>query len=256
MPGRGRGRGRPGGRRRRGRRGFPVAVVLAVLTAVGAGCAADGSVVAPPVTYDGPPPVYVAVGASEAIGAGADRPLVEAWPQVLYRDNLPPDTVFVSMAVSGSTVAEASRDQLPQALELEPTLVTVWLNVNDLLEGVPVEDYEAQLGALVAGLRREGRARVLVANTPPLDELPAYTAGSGTRFPPADEVVAAVAEYNAAIERVVAREGAALVDLHATGLAARREGTADDLVSGDGFHPSTAGHARVAQAFAAALNGG
>jgi acyl-CoA thioesterase I len=69
-------------------------------------------------------------------------------------------------------------------------------------------------------------------------------------------VVAAVADYNAAIQRVVEREGASLVDLHAAGLAARAEGRSADLVSSDGFHPSTAGHARVAQAFAAALNGG
>jgi hypothetical protein len=104
---------------------------------------------------------------------------------VLYRSVLPLDTIFVSLAVSGSTVAEASRDQLPEALELEPTLVTVWLNVNDLLDGVPVAEYEAQLGSLVADLRQGGKARVLVANTPPLDQLPAYTAGAGGRFPPA-----------------------------------------------------------------------
>jgi lysophospholipase L1-like esterase len=195
----------------------------------------------------------VAVGASEAVGQGADRPLLEAWPQVLYRETLPLDTVFVSLAVSGSTVADATREQLPQALELQPSLVTVWLNVNDLLAGVPVEEYEAGLDRLVAGLRQGGRARVLVANTPPLEELPAYTAEAGDRFPPADEVVTAVAGYNAAIERVVARQGASLVDLHAEVLRARAEGVAGGLVSRDGFHPSTEGHARVARAFAAAL---
>jgi lysophospholipase L1-like esterase len=52
---------------------------------------------------------------------------------------------------------------------------------------------------------------------------------------------------------VVERHGALLVDLHAVGMAARVAGTEASLVSQDGFHPSTAGHAAVAAAFAEVL---
>jgi lysophospholipase L1-like esterase len=62
-----------------------------------------------------------------------------------------------------------------------------------------------------------------------------------------------VAEYNAAIARVVQRQGAFLVDLYAVGMAARAAGTESSFISRDGFHPSTAGHARVAEAFAEVL---
>jgi lysophospholipase L1-like esterase len=143
----------------------------------------------------------------------------------------------------------------------------VWLNVNDLLVGVAPADFERDLGTLVRGLRRGGRTRVLVANVPPLDRLPAYLAcrpspppGSppcdlDRAVPLPDALDRLVDAYNAATERITAREGALLVDLYEVGLAARRSGTEASLVSGDGFHPSTAGHAAVAAAFADVLAG-
>jgi acyl-CoA thioesterase-1 len=220
---------------------------------------------APPPAPAGPQIVYVAVGASETAGVGSDQPLREAWPQVLFRTALPPSSVFVNLGIPGATVATALREELPQAIELAPALVTVWLNVNDLLAGVAPADFERDLGTLVRGVRRGGSTRVLVANVPPLDQLPAYLAcrpsppaGRGPcelerAVPGPDALNRAVDAYNAATERVTTREGALLVDLHEVGLAARRSGTEASLVSADGFHPSTAGHAAVAAAFSDVL---
>jgi acyl-CoA thioesterase I len=229
--------------------------VVSVVSLVGTlfGCSGTSTPDRPDPAAVAPPETYVAVGASESIGVGAERPLVDAWPRVLYRDTLARNTVFVSVGVEGSTVAEALDEQVPLARELRPTLVTVWLNVNDLAAGVPVTDYERQLTELVRALRQEGDVRVLVANTPPLDELPAYQTRGGSRFPPPDQVGGLVADYNQAIARVAAAEGADLVDTHAAGIQAVEEGTFASLISDDGFHPSTAGHARIAEVFAAAL---
>jgi lysophospholipase L1-like esterase len=94
---------------------------------------------------------------------------------------------------------------------------------------------------------------VLLANAPPLDHLPAYQAEAGRGFPSPAELAALVDAYNEAVARVAAAQGAELVDLYAAGLAARAEGVEAALVSADGFHPSTEGHARIAAAFAAAL---
>ena len=171
----------------------------------------------------------------------------------------------MNLGVPGSTVADALAQQLPEALRLAPTVATVWLNVNDLLAAVPVGTYEAQVTRLLTGLRRGGRTRVLVAHTPPLERLPAYLAcrpgapPGGCALPDApvipgpDLVVAAVAAYNAAIARAAAASGAEVVDLAAVVTAARAAGTDAGLVSGDGFHPSRAGHQAVADAFAAVL---
>jgi lysophospholipase L1-like esterase len=67
--------------------------------------------------------------------------------------------------------------------------------------------------------------------------------------PPPAVIRAVVAQYNAAIARVVTAEGAHLVDLHraASSFSSAR------LTAADGFHPSTEGHRAVAAAFAATL---
>ena len=107
-------------------------------------------------------------------------------------------------------------------------------------------------------LRRGGRTEVLVGNMPALDQLPAYRAClPGSQISDVDcvlplvpspaQVRRTVAEFNAAIARVVEREGAVAVDL---------SGQQDlaGLTSDDGFHPSTEGHREVARTFAEALD--
>ena len=235
------------------RRAAIAALALVSVAGMLTGCSSGSSVEPPDAEPAAPPQTYVAVGASESVGVGAERPLVEAWPRVLYRTALDRNTVFVSLGVEGSTVAEALDEQLPLALELRPTFVTVWLNVNDLAAGVPVDDYQQQLTALVRGLRQDGRARVLVANTPPVDQLPIYQALAGSRFPPPDEARALVTAYNEAVEHVADAEGAELVDLYTAGTEAVEDGTFASLVEDAGFHPSTEGHARIAEVFAVAL---
>ncbi|HUP69246.1 MAG TPA: SGNH/GDSL hydrolase family protein [Acidimicrobiales bacterium] len=211
--------------------------------------------------------VYVAVGASETVGFGADRPATQAWPAVLRKEALSKSR-FVNLGIPGATVATALEQELPKAVELSPTIVTVWLNVNDLIARVPLATYESQLAELLRGLRRGGATRVLVANTPPLDRLPAYLAclpnpqaGPDAKCPlppgmvPSPELVRlGVSAYNKIIAKVAAAEGAEVVDLHSVGLAARSKNREALLFGKDGFHPSTAGHQAVADSFAEAID--
>ncbi len=198
----------------------------------------------------------MAVGASETVGVGADDPVRQAWPRVLHDSALPAAT-YVNVGVSGGTVAGALTSQLPAALAAEPDVVTVWLAVNDLVAAVPVRAYERRLGRLVHRLRGGGSTEVLVGNVPDLWRLPAYRAcqpGSQETgepcllpvVPSEREVRDQVRRFNAAVRRVAAAEGARLVDLS-------RVDDLSGLTSADGFHPSTAGHRRLAAAFAAEL---
>lgn len=229
-------------------------VVLLVVAAVVAGaCSFSRPEVLPPPADTGPAPVYVAVGASETTGTGSDQPLRDGWPRVLHRVAMPPGSVMINMGVPGTTVAQAVAEQVDVTLAARPNLITVWLNVNDITRGVSVVDYERQLESLVRSLRRSATTRVLVANTPPLDQLPAYVAGRLLGLPGPAVVRDLVDGYNAAIARVVKRTGALLVDLHGAGMAAREAGTEASLISPDGFHPSTAGHAAIAEVFAKVL---
>jgi lysophospholipase L1-like esterase len=214
------------------------------------------------------PEIYVAVGDSMTAGQGADDPASEAWPVVLSR-SLPPGSTFLNLGIGGATVADATARELPSALAQHPTLVTVWLGINDLANVVPVATYEQRLADLVHRLRADSAPRLLLANIPPFDHLPAYTsclpdppAGSSPcvlspqarALLPAPGVLNGYLDaYNAAVAEVAEREGAVLVDVHQAALQARSEGREASLVSADGFHPSVAGHRELAAVFAAAL---
>lgn len=209
--------------------------------------------------------VYVAIGASETLGVGSLEPAAQAWTSVFYRTALPPSALFYNLGEVGATTQQALKDELPVALGLHPDLVTVWLNADDLIHGVSAADYGAQLDRLLAALADAGAARLLVANTPVLSDLPAYRAclpeppagGPACAFtagpvPAPAELDRLVDGYNAQIAAAVSRHGAQLVDLHCQGATAAQH---PSWVSGDGFHPTAEGYAQIAQAFAAALRG-
>jgi len=208
--------------------------------------------------------VYVAVGASETFGFGAGS-RDDAWPFLFARSALPAGTRVLDLGVPAVTASAAALVEVPAAVAAQPAVVTVWLAVNDLIRGVTPERYERDLDAVVGALRRGGVRTVLVGSTPPLDHLPGYRACRPdppptprclyfTGAPGPDQLDRITAAYTAAARRVAGREGAVLVDLAGPLVAARREGAAAEarLVASDGFHPSPAGHAAVAAAFAAA----
>ncbi len=204
-----------------------------------------------PLTTTG---LYVAVGASDAVGVGARRPRREAWPRLVHRAAFRPGTRFVNLGVSGATVASALAGQVPRAERLAPDVVTVWLVVNDIVAGAPVDCYEARLDELVSRLRRGGATRVVLGNCPYLDRLPVYLLWQAAGvLPGPDEANRIVDGYNTAIDQVAARHDTALVDLRAAGLVARHAGLEPALFAADGFHPSTAGHRALAATFTAAL---
>lgn len=244
-------------------RGLAAATVgFLALTACGGG-GQVGSAVLPSVSPSGRALTYVAIGASETVGIGADHPQAQAWPQVFYRTALPRAAVLVNLGVPGSTVAQAVREQLPSAIAAKPDLATVFLNVNDIVDRVPVSAYRADLEMLLEGLRSTG-ARVLVANVPPLDQLPLLKAclpfapGLGgscdtSRRISVEKIDRTVDDFNGAIASVASATGAIVVDLHAASLKVRKAGGEASIISSDGFHPSTAGHELIARTFAAAL---
>jgi len=249
------------------RRSRAVVVLLALVLA--AGCSGGGGGTPRATEAPKPPLNYVAVGASETVGRGADKPETQAWPRVLA-DKLRQggrQVTYTGLGFDGATVPDALFSSVPKAEAAQPNLVTVWLNANDIIADFAIpnrpNNYEPELGELVHRLRRGGATTVLLANTPALDQLPAYVdclkpagdqcllpAAMRSRVPQPPGVIAKVDAYNQAIARIASREGAVLVDLHAASLKARADGTVASLISADGFHPSTAGHAAVAAEFA------
>lgn len=189
-----------------------------------------------------PARTYVAIGASDSVGVGAGDPATEGWvPRFAAR--LGPDAQLVNLGVSGSTLAQALAEQLGPAVDAQPSVVTVWLAVNDLNARVPLERYAADLDTLLGQL--EGtHARVLVGNVPDLGGLAVY------RGIDPGPLRTEVNRWNQVIANTAAKHGAVLVDLFA-----RWQEVADhpEYLSQDGFHPSSGGYQRLADVFAQAL---
>lgn len=232
----------------RARRGGVVAALLAmlVLSACGnAGGTAGSAATNAPGAADAARYrlTYVAVGASDAFGIGTDDPDQQAWPTSLTQ--LLGDRVhLINLGIPGATVAQAQQTETPIALDAHPDIITVWLAVNDLADGVALPTYRAQLQALLASLVGGTHARVYVGNVPDLTLLPHFA----DRDPAA--LSAQVRQWNDTIAGVCAATGATLVDLYAVsqGLTSN-----PDYISGDGFHPSAVGALHLATIFADAI---
>lgn len=196
------------------------------------------------------PAVYVALGASDAVGIGATRPAQEGWVPLVHA-GLPAGTQLVNLGVGGATLGEVLNQQAPVAADAGARWITIWPGPNDLRNGVDLALFTTQLDTLFDQLSRDrgaGRATIVVLNLPDLRTVPAYAGALGPRE--REALDARVRQWNAAIAGSAARHGALLVDLYAgwPELAAHPE-----YISADGFHPSGAGYRRIAEFVLAAL---
>jgi acyl-CoA thioesterase I len=195
-----------------------------------------------------PSVVYVAMGASDAVGVGASDPNTKAYVPLLIA-HLPRNASVLNLGVNGYTVAQALESELPQALSDAPTLVTVWLVGNDFRRCTPLADYQRSLDALLGQLESHTHAQVFVGNVPDMSLLPAIRNGSSglgaclSGLRPA-QIRALAVQWNTAIATVVAKHHQVLVDLFNSTLAAHPE-----YISRDGFHPSDAGYRVLADLF-------
>jgi acyl-CoA thioesterase-1 len=184
-------------------------------------------------------PVYVAVGASDAFGIGTDDPLTQNWPHDIAGE-LHPAPHLINLGIPGATVNLATRAELPIAVTAKPTLVTVWLGVNDFDDNVPLATFSQQLRSLLTTLAQQTLAAIYVGNLPDLTLLPHFADRNQT------VLRAQVAAWNAAISAACLAAGARLVDIYASwsDLAAHPE-----YLGPDHFHPSTLGAQRIADLF-------
>lgn len=187
---------------------------------------------------------YVAIGASDTVGVGATDPASGSWPARVAQ-LLPPGGAFVNLGVSGSVAVQAKDQQLPGAIAQRPTVVSVWLAVNDMNATIEPSSYRDALGAIVDALVARTDAKVFVGNVPDIRGVPAYKDADK------NVLAARITAYNDAIASVVAKHPgrAFLVDLF-TGSASL---VSTITVSADGFHPSDEGYKLIADRFAAAM---
>jgi acyl-CoA thioesterase-1 len=188
----------------------------------------------------------VVLGASDAYGVGTYDPDRDNWPTSLSRQ-LRGQIHLINLGVPGATLARATAEELPIAVDARPDLVVVWLAVNDFAANVPLVAYSAQLQSALHTLRARTSARVYVANLPDLTALPYFA-----RLTRGDQqaLQARAQSWNDAIATACADEGATLVNLYSGWRELRAH---PEYISGDGLHPSSLGAERLATIFRQAI---
>lgn len=210
-----------------------------VLTIALVACApADAS--APPANSSDPVTGlrYVALGDSYTIGtsvAASDR-----FPDQLVAALGPMEptlTLVANLATNGFTSRDVIDVELPALDAYDPEFATLLIGVNDVVQGVPLDRYEANvvtiLDELLAWLRPE---RIVVVAVPDYTVTPQ---GANYGDPAAQR--AAIVANNAAMAGLAAERGIAFVDIFDISSEAA---TDRSLVADDGLHPSGAQYAR------------
>lgn len=139
---------------------------------------------------------------------------------------------YANLAIRGRLLGPILTDQLPVALELKPDLVSLVGGGNDMLRPtVDIEKMVQDLEDAVVRLRTSGADVLLATGMIPADN--ALMRHTRSR----------VGVYNAHVWSIARRHGASVLDLW--GMLSMRDWR---MWSPDRIHPTTEGHARVAQA--------
>lgn len=192
---------------------------------------------------------YVALGASDAVGVGADDPNTQGYVPIII-SRLPKGAAALNLGISGILLHDALKQELPEVAAAQPTFITVWLVGNDFRDCTPLQQYAADLDTLLTTLHDQTHAQIFVANTPDMSFLPYFQQGApqgGACVQGASvaQVHALVLQWNQVINPIVAKHGDVLVDLYNTDLLSHPE----YISPRDGFHPSSKGYARLADLF-------
>jgi lysophospholipase L1-like esterase len=210
-----------------------IAVVLVAVSL--AGCGVSGSSVSRPDPTQAPAGLrYVALGDSYTIGTSVEA--AERFPEQLAGALATPEPtveLVANFGINGYTSADLIREELPALDALRPEFATVLIGVNDVVQGVPAETYEANVVTILDTLLgRLPADRIVSVAIPDYTVTPAG-ADYGDPRQQHDRIVA----YNAVMQQLAGERGIEFVDIFDISL-----GAADDrsLVANDGLHPSGA----------------
>ena len=180
---------------------------------------------------------YVALGDSYTIGTSVQAE--ERFPDQLVAalPELPSLRLVANLGVNGYTSADLIRVELPALDALAPEFVTVLIGVNDVVQRVSTDRYEANLITILdALLARLPAERILAVAIPDYTVTPA-----GAAFGDPSVQSAGIQGNNAIMERLAGERGIAFVDIFDI---SREEAADRSLVADDGLHPSGAQYAR------------
>jgi lysophospholipase L1-like esterase len=177
---------------------------------------------------------YVPLGDSYTIGTSVTQ--AERWPDQLVdrlASTATPLSLVANLGVNGFTSEDVVDVELPRLPELDPEFASLLVGVNDVVQGVPVERFEANAARILDDLRaRLAAGRIVAVATPDYTVTP-----RGASYGEPDSQRAGIVTNNAILARLAAERGIAFVDVFEI---SRRAGAERALVAADGLHPSGA----------------
>lgn len=179
------------------------------------------------------PIVYLALGDSTGVGQGArnggyvDRMFRKL---ALQRGG----SRLVNLCVSGATTVGVIRDQLDDGIAANPDLVTLGIGINDIGHGLSVQQFGANYQSILARLKRDTRAVVIVTNIPDIS--------NGPRIPIAmrAEYHQTIIDFNRKLQEIADAQGVTVFDIYS--ITREQLPAHPEYFSADGFHPSDAGY--------------
>ena len=179
------------------------------------------------------PVVYVALGDSTGAGVGARDGgyVARVFKRIAERR---PESTLSNLCVSGATTADVLRDQLQQAVAMNPNLVTVGIGVNDIGHGLTLEQFSKNFEEILSTLKEKTTAHIVVTNLPDVSSAP--------RIPSVmrNEYQRQIIQFSRRLEEIANQYGVTIFDIYSI--------TKDELpshpeyFSNDGFHPSDEGY--------------
>ena len=193
---------------------------------------------------------YLALGDSYTIGTSVGED--ERWPNQLVAmlaDAEDAPELAGNLGVNGYTSADLVRDELPRLVRLRPELVSVQIGVNDVVQGVPDEQYGANVSLILDSILTHVPApRAFAVATPDYTVTP-----QGAAYGLPDLQSAGILHVNEILRGACELRGIAFVpeifDI------SRDAGDDPSMLAADGLHPSRAQYALRADAIAPVVRG-
>src|SRR5437016_4855250 len=188
------------------------------------------------------PERFLALGDSFTIGTGTtpDR----SFPAMLARiwTERGRAVVLSNPAVNGYTTDDLIHEELPLVAAFSPTLITLLIGANDIVQGSSDDRYRRQLRSIHERIRADAPdARVIALPQPAWSLSPA-----GAGFGRADEIAGKIERFNELARHEAERVRALWVDL----FSLMREQGRKKMFAADGLHPSAEAYAEWARALA------
>lgn len=182
-----------------------------------------------------PPFIYVALGDSTVEGIGASHPS-KSYASLVYSDlnRYYAPVEYHNFGKRGARVSDVVTNQLQQAIDAKPRLITLSIGANDVIKRTSLRLFRADLRRLLRTLLDQTAATVVMTNVPDFS--------FNKRIPASVKPVVRlrIRQYNSIIQRAADESGAVLIDTYKeSAVTARRF---PEAVSSDNFHPSDLGY--------------